>query len=140
MGMQCLDVLANASGIDGMAGGQHIDLASEGKQISLADLEQMHLLKTGALIKASVLLGAIAAGCQDDNQLHHLGQFSDAIGLAFQIQDDILDSTMPTEQLGKTQGSDEQKNKPTYVTILGLTDQGNTYLNNVIALLITCKV
>ena len=97
-----------------------IDLEAVGSRISAVELEQMHALKTGALIEASVLMGAVAAGCSDDSSLSALGNYGRAIGLAFQIQDDILDCTTDTETLGKPQGSDQDRDKPTYVSLLGL--------------------
>ncbi len=115
-----LSLLAQASGSMGMGGGQAIDLASTNQNIDLAMLENMHRMKTGALIKASVLLGAMVAG--DIEQAHHkaLSQYADAIGLAFQVQDDILDIESDTETLGKPQGSDLAKDKNTYPALLGL--------------------
>lgn len=111
--------LAKASGSLGMAGGQSLDLDAEGKSPDLKALEQIHHLKTGAIIKASVELGAMAAGC-DQHSFEHLKQFAHHIGLAFQIQDDILDVEGNTENLGKTAGIDITNNKATYTSILGL--------------------
>ena len=113
--------LAKASGDKGMAAGQAIDLAAVDNQLALTQLETMHGLKTGALIRASVELGARAAGSATSKQLHNLDLYARAIGLAFQVQDDILDVTSSTEVLGKQQGADEALNKPTYVSLLGLT-------------------
>lgn len=112
--------LAQASGAAGMVGGQAIDLASVNQQPSLAQLEHMHNLKTGALIRASVRMGALATGLVDQAQLLALTRYADAIGLAFQVQDDILDVIADTETLGKQQGADIALNKPTYVSLLGL--------------------
>ncbi len=112
--------LAQASGAQGMVGGQAIDLASVDQQPTLAQLQHMHNLKTGALIRASVRLGAIATGAVTPEQLQSLSTYADAIGLAFQVQDDILDVTADTETLGKQQGADIALNKPTYVSLLGL--------------------
>lgn len=99
--------------------GQAIDLAAVDQQLSLAQLETMHRYKTGALIRASVAMGAIAAGA-NRQQLDALDTYAAAIGLAFQVQDDILDVTADTETLGKQQGADIARNKPTYVSLLGL--------------------
>lgn len=114
-----LKLLADASGAAGMAGGQAIDLASVGLQISLPELEYMHILKTGALIRVSVLLGGHCAGLEED-QLLSLDRYAKAIGLGFQVVDDILDATADTATLGKTAGKDAANDKPTYVTLLGL--------------------
>ena len=99
--------------------GQAIDLAAVDQQLSLAQLETMHRYKTGALIRASVAMGAIAAGA-NRQQLDALDTYAAAIGLAFQVQDDILDVTADTATLGKQQGADIARNKPTYVSLLGL--------------------
>ncbi len=111
--------LAAAAGAKGMAGGQAIDLAAAGKAIELAQLERMHRYKTGALIRASVVLGGMA-GDADDATLAGLDRYGAAIGLAFQIVDDILDVTADTTTLGKTQGADADRGKPTYPALLGL--------------------
>jgi farnesyl diphosphate synthase len=111
--------LAHAIGTDGMCGGQAIDLVSTGQSLSLAELETMHQKKTGALLLASVRMGAIAAGA-DAATLATLDGYGRAIGLAFQIVDDILDVEGSSEVLGKTAGKDAQRNKPTYVSVLGL--------------------
>lgn len=111
--------LANASGVQGMVLGQAIDLAAVDKTIDLAQLENMHRHKTGALIRASVSMGATALGASDA-QLNALDKYAAAIGLAFQVQDDILDVIADTETLGKQQGADIARNKPTYVALLGL--------------------
>jgi len=115
-----LRTLSIASGTQGMVGGQAIDLAAVGQQLSLNDLENMHNHKTGALIEASIILGAQSAISPDTNTLNSLKCYAQSIGLAFQVQDDILDITSNTETLGKTQGSDIAKNKPTYPALLGL--------------------
>lgn len=112
--------LTRASGAQGMVGGQAIDLASVNQQPELAELQHMHNLKTGALIRASVRMGAIATDSVSHEQLSSLTTYADAIGLAFQVQDDILDVTADTETLGKQQGADIALNKPTYVSLLGL--------------------
>jgi geranylgeranyl pyrophosphate synthase len=117
--IQLVHQLVEGSGVSGMVMGQAIDLAAVDKQPVLAELETMHRHKTGALIRASVAMGAIAAGA-NSSQLAALDKYADAIGLAFQVQDDILDVTTDTATLGKQQGSDIAKNKPTYVSLLGL--------------------
>lgn len=113
-------LLAQASGSVGMCGGQAIDLASVGLSLSLHELEQMHRLKTGALLRVSVLLGALAGKTLNDNETAALDAYSSAIGLAFQVVDDVLDATADSATLGKTAGKDAADNKPTYVSILGL--------------------
>ena len=115
--MRLVNLLAKATGSNGMAGGQGIDLASVGKTLSQAELETMHQMKTGALIQASILLGAIGA---NDTQLLAILDFANAVGLAFQVVDDILDVEADSDTLGKTAGKDADSNKPTYVSILGL--------------------
>jgi farnesyl diphosphate synthase len=113
-------LLARASGSLGMCGGQAIDLASVGLQLSQEELEQMHRLKTGALLRASVLLGALAGKELSDSETQALDAYSRAIGLAFQVVDDVLDATADSATLGKTAGKDAADNKPTYVSLLGL--------------------
>lgn len=115
-----VQLLAEGAGAMGMAGGQMIDLQAVGEQLDLNRLMQMHAMKTGALICASVLMGATAAGCEDKNQLAALRNYAESIGLAFQIKDDILDCTADTQTLGKQQGADAKRHKPSYVSILGL--------------------
>jgi farnesyl diphosphate synthase len=117
--LQMVKLLAIASGSRGMAGGQAIDLASVGKQLTLPELEQMHIYKTGALIRASILLGA-HCGNLDQTQLDKLDRYGKCIGLAFQVVDDVLDSEADTATLGKTAGKDANNDKPTYVTLLGV--------------------
>lgn len=118
--LQMLALLARAAGSEGMIAGQSIDLAAVGQQLSLEALENMHLLKTGALIQASVELGALSAHCRDAAVFAALRNYSRCIGLAFQVHDDILDVVSDTDVLGKPQGSDIARNKPTYVSLLGL--------------------
>lgn len=118
--MQMLKLLTQASGAHGMAGGQAVDLASVGKTLTLEQLEAMHRLKTGALIRASILLGAMCNPDISTEELNILDNYSRCIGLSFQIQDDILDIISDTETLGKPQGSDQEQQKPTYPSILGL--------------------
>lgn len=115
-----VQVLAQAAGASGMCGGQAIDLASVGKQLTQQELEHMHRLKTGALLKAAVLLGALAGKHITDEEKLSLQRYASAIGLAFQVVDDILDVTADSATLGKTAGKDAEDNKPTYVSILGL--------------------
>jgi geranylgeranyl pyrophosphate synthase len=118
--LQLVSLLSDLAGCNGMVTGQAVDLASTGKQLSAKELTYMHNQKTGALIEASVVMGAIATDQASSDQLQALRQFSHAIGLAFQIQDDILDVESSTEELGKSQGSDSANNKATYTSILGI--------------------
>jgi farnesyl diphosphate synthase len=111
-------LLAHAAGSRGMAGGQAIDLAAVGLTLTLAELEQMHIHKTGALIRAAVLLGA-HCGHADETALTSLTRYANRVGLLFQVVDDILDAEASTATLGKTAGKDAVQNKPTYVTLLG---------------------
>jgi geranylgeranyl pyrophosphate synthase len=115
-----LHTLAAACGSQGMAGGQAFDLAAVGARIDAGELERMHVHKTGALIRASVRLGALAARCDDADLLAALDRYGHAIGLAFQIRDDILDVEGDSATLGKTAGKDAANDKPTYPAILGL--------------------
>lgn len=115
-----LSQLAQASGSCGMCGGQAIDLDAVGVALALPQLEQMHRMKTGALLRASVLLGALAGKSLQSSEQAALDAYADAIGLAFQVVDDILDATADSATLGKTAGKDAAQNKPTYVSILGL--------------------
>ena len=115
-----LACLARAAGSLGMCGGQAIDLDSVGIALSREQLEQMHRLKTGALLDASVMLGAIAGKSLTETESASLTAYSAAVGLAFQVVDDILDATADSATLGKTAGKDAANNKPTYVSILGL--------------------
>ncbi|WP_027329338.1 (2E,6E)-farnesyl diphosphate synthase [Marinimicrobium agarilyticum] len=113
--------LARASGATGMVLGQAIDLGAVDRQLTLEELERMHRHKTGALIRASVTMGARASNASE-TQLANLIEYAEAIGLAFQVQDDILDVTAETGTLGKRQGADVSRHKPTYVSLLGLED------------------
>jgi farnesyl diphosphate synthase len=115
-----LSQLAQASGSCGMCGGQAIDLDAVGVALALPELEKMHRMKTGALLRASVLLGALAGKSLQAAEQAALDAYADAIGLAFQVVDDILDATADSATLGKTAGKDAAQNKPTYVSILGL--------------------
>ncbi|MCX2982781.1 polyprenyl synthetase family protein [Halieaceae bacterium IMCC14734] len=117
--LQMVQCLAAASGARGMVGGQAIDVAAAQNLISAEHLQAMHALKTGALIQAAISLGALAAGA-DTKRLAQLDSFGRSIGLAFQVQDDVLDVASDSTTLGKNQGSDAAANKPTYVTQLGL--------------------
>ncbi|WP_337053735.1 farnesyl diphosphate synthase [Pseudoxanthomonas sp. USHLN014] len=114
-----LQTLAQASGVAGMCGGQALDIDATGQQQSLAALQRMHALKTGALIRASVRLGALAGGA-DAATLQRLDRFADALGLAFQVRDDILDVEASSETLGKTAGKDAAQDKSTYPALLGM--------------------
>lgn len=111
--------LAGAAGIRGMAGGQAIDLAACGQALTIEQIERMHRFKTGALIRASVMLGAFA-GDADAERLERLAGYGEAVGLAFQIVDDVLDVTADTETLGKTQGADVARGKPTWPAVGGI--------------------
>ena len=121
-GMEMVATLAHASGSLGMAGGQATDLAAVGRDISLDELENMHRHKTGALIRASVRLGALCGAAVSDRQLEQLDAYAACIGLAFQVRDDILDVEADTETLGKAQGADMALGKPTYPSLLGLAE------------------
>ncbi len=119
--MRMLGLLAQAAGSRGLVGGQAIDLAAVGRDdLTLAELENMHIHKTGALIRASVLLGAFSRPEVESTVLERLDRYAKCIGLAFQIRDDILDVVGDTATLGKTQGADRALNKPTYPALLGL--------------------
>jgi len=115
-----LRLLAEAAGSAGMCGGQAIDLDSVGLALNLEQLENMHQLKTGALLRASVMLGALCGKDLSATELEALKAYSKAVGLAFQVVDDVLDATADSATLGKTAGKDAADNKPTYVSILGL--------------------
>jgi farnesyl diphosphate synthase len=115
-----MGTLAAASGTAGMAGGQALDLAAEGGSLTLADLEQLHALKTGALIRASVLMAARCAALLTPSQLQSLTTFGDRVGLAFQVQDDILDIEGDVAVIGKPPGSDQARGMPTYPALVGL--------------------
>jgi geranylgeranyl diphosphate synthase, type II len=118
--LKMIQILADASGTAGMAGGQALDLSAVGRSINLEELEAMHRLKTGALIRASVLLAAACAPGLSAAEWDALDGYSEDIGLAFQIQDDILDVEGSTEDIGKTAGADAARDKPTYPSVLGL--------------------
>ncbi len=118
--LKMIAMLAKASGSQGMVGGQAIDLAAVGKQLNLAELENMHIHKTGALIRASVNLAVLAKADLDPAIAHNLDHYAKCIGLSFQVKDDILDEESDTATLGKTQGKDKDNNKPTYPALLGM--------------------
>lgn len=120
--LEMIALLARASGSRGMAGGQAIDLASVGKFISQVELEFMHIHKTGALIRASVQLGARCGSRIQPAVLESLDRYGKLVGLLFQVVDDILDARSDTATLGKTAGKDADNNKPTYVSLLGLSE------------------
>ncbi|MGQ0441840.1 MAG: polyprenyl synthetase family protein [Methylophilaceae bacterium] len=123
--IKMLHVLALASGSRGMAGGQAIDLESIGLPLTRAELETMHIHKTGALIRAAALMGAYSAYRPNEDKVKAVDHFAKSIGLAFQVVDDILDTEADTKTLGKTAGKDARHNKSTYVTILGLSAAKN---------------
>ena len=118
--LQMIERLGIAAGSRGMVGGQSMDLAAVGRELDIAELEDMHIHKTGALIRASVLLGTLCAEHVRESEQQALDHYGKYIGLAFQVQDDILDVTGSTEQLGKQAGADDALNKPTYPALLGL--------------------
>jgi len=118
--LRLIDILATESGTTGMAGGQALDLAGEGKQLSLAEVEHMHACKTGALIRASVMMATACATNLEFGILQALTRYATAIGLAFQIQDDVLDIEGDASVLGKATGADQIHGKPTYPAIAGL--------------------
>lgn len=118
--LKMIAILARATGSLGMAGGQAIDLASVGKNLTQAELEHMHSLKTGALIRAAVALGALCCPDLQNTDLMRLDRYAAKLGLAFQVIDDVLDCEADTLTLGKTAGKDADNNKPTYVKLMGL--------------------
>jgi farnesyl diphosphate synthase len=118
--LEMVKLLAIAAGSRGMAGGQQIDLESTGKQLALAELEFMHIHKTGALIRAAVLLGASCGKTLGEGERAKLDRYAKALGLAFQVVDDLLDAEASTATLGKTAGKDSRQGKSTYVAVLGV--------------------
>ncbi len=118
--IQSIATLAKAAGTEGMVAGQAIDIASVNNILTIEQLEHMHRQKTGAMIIASIIIGALSSGQASEQQLMALTSYGDAIGLAFQVQDDILDVIGNTSMLGKQQGADQAMNKPTYTSLLGL--------------------
>jgi len=119
--LHMLSTLARASGSLGMAGGQAIDLANVGRSITQSELEQMHSLKTGALIRAAAALGGLSCPDLTDHDLQRLDRYAARLGLAFQVIDDVLDCEADTDTLGKTAGKDADNDKPTYVKLMGLS-------------------
>lgn len=120
--LKMIETLALFSGSRGMAGGQAFDLASVGKTLNIAELENMHIHKTGALIRTCIHMAAFSCDTISDDTFSALDKYAKAIGLSFQVQDDILDITSDTETLGKPQGSDIAQNKPTFPSIIGLKE------------------
>jgi geranylgeranyl pyrophosphate synthase len=118
--VRLIELLARAIGSLGMAGGQAIDLEAQGRKLALAQLEEMHSMKTGALIRASVMMGAACAPALEPPLVQALAGFAAPIGLAFQIQDDLLDVLSDTATLGKAAGADRERGKPTYPAVLGV--------------------
>jgi farnesyl diphosphate synthase len=118
--LEMVKLLAAAAGARRMAGGQQIDLAATGQALSLPELESMHIHKTGALIRAAVLLGAACGGAPDAALRERLDQYAKTVGLAFQVVDDVLDAEASSATLGKTEGKDSRQGKPTYVSVMGL--------------------
>jgi len=120
--LQMIQLFAVACGSRGMAGGQAIDLDAVGTSLTLPELENMHIHKTGALIRASVLLGARCGRALDAPSLGNLDRYAKCVGLAFQVVDDILDEESDSSTLGKTAGKDRQAGKPTYTSLMGVAD------------------
>ena len=129
--VKMIQLLAKSSGSLGMAGGQAIDLASVNKQLNESQITNMHTLKTAALIQTSVLMAVVASDINDPEMYAHFAHFSEKVGLAFQIRDDILDIQSDTKTLGKPQGSDAAQNKPTYPSIVGIA-QAELSANNLL--------
>ena len=129
--LRMIRTLAAASGSLGMAGGQAVDLDNVGKTLSQTELEAMHRLKTGALIRAAVLLGALSCPDLDDAALEKLDRYAACLGLAFQVVDDVLDCSADTATLGKTAGKDAEADKPTYVKLMGL-DAAHRYAEELV--------
>jgi geranylgeranyl pyrophosphate synthase len=128
--IKLVKLLSKSVGFDGMVGGQAMDIAAEGKSLDISALKEVHLRKTGALIEASVLAGAIC-GEANAEQIEALGRFSRNIGLAFQVMDDVLDVTASSETLGKTAGKDIAADKSTYVACMGV-DAASAYANDLL--------
>jgi len=120
MQLEMVKLLAAAAGSRGMAGGQQIDLEAVGKPLTVPELEAMHIRKTGALIRAAVLLGAACGGALESPLRERLDQYAKTVGLAFQVVDDVLDHEASTATLGKTAGKDSRQGKPTYVSAMGI--------------------
>jgi farnesyl diphosphate synthase len=130
--LKLIEQFAHACGSRGMAGGQAVDLGNVGKQINLPELEFMHILKTGALIRVSVSMGAACGRTLNAAEQAALTRYAESVGLAFQVVDDILDEEASTESLGKTAGKDKEQGKPTYVSLLGLP-QAKTFAAELLA-------
>jgi len=118
--LEMIKLLAIAAGSRGMAGGQAIDLAAVGRSLSVPELEFMHIHKTGALIRAAAVLGARCGNALSEAEFSRVDAFAKAVGLAFQVVDDVLDAEAPTATLGKTAGKDAEQGKPTYVSAMGI--------------------
>ncbi len=127
--LKMIETLSSASGSRGMAGGQAIDLASVGEKLSLPQLENMHIHKTGALIRAAVKIGALASLDVSNDQIDKLDHYAKCIGLAFQVWDDVLDIEGDTEVIGKPQGSDIEQDKPTYPNLIGMAGAKQTAID-----------
>jgi farnesyl diphosphate synthase len=133
--VEMLQLLARASGSRGMCGGQAVDLASTGQSLDMAELEFMHIHKTGALIQAAVVLGALSgkpSGELDADARRRLERYASCIGLAFQVMDDVLDAETDTATLGKTAGKDAAQGKATYLTLMS-AKQARTYAEELTA-------
>lgn len=117
--LKAMSIIARSSGTEGMIGGQVVDMISEGREITLDELRYLHLNKTGAIIRSACVAGAVTAGAGDD-EIRAVDKFAENLGIAFQIQDDILDVTGTEEELGKPIGSDAEEGKNTYVSLLGI--------------------
>lgn len=117
--MRAIAIMAKSSGTEGMIGGQIVDIESEGKDIDIEQLKYIHLLKTGAIIRSSCVIGAVIAGAREE-EINAVDEFAANLGVAFQIQDDILDVVGTEAELGKPIGSDEKSDKNTYVKLFGL--------------------
>lgn len=136
--LKIIQTLASHAGASGMIGGQSLDLLAEGKKISADEMEHIHHLKTGSLIKASVVMGALGAACTDEKILSTLEKFSEKMGLAFQLQDDLLDIIGNTKNIGKQTGQDIKHNKATYAILFGIEHTQNrvkSLMNEAITLL-----
>lgn len=136
-------LLANSIGSRGMIGGEELDIEMVDKSVSVKKVKYMYQLKTAYLLKASILLGALAAGCKDKIIISRLDQFGQCIGLAFQIHDDIIGLSSSTQLLGKTQGADIAMNKPVYPVLVGMQEakkQEQIYYHKSIEHLNKCKI
>ncbi len=143
--LRMIELLAQAAGWAGMAGGQCLDIAAEGQALSLGQLQLMHGAKTGALIRVSVQLGALSAKANtvSEEQFLLLSEFGDRVGLAFQVMDDVLDVTQTTEKLGKPAGSDDALEKSTFVQLMGVDqarDMAENLVSEALALLVRTRL